>query len=202
MADGSRSRVLDIKLKKKEEEKVKTRLLGSPEAFAEVYNMYQPKIYAYIATRVNSVEDAEDLTSRTFEKTLRNLESYDPERSSVATWIYRIAHNVIVDYYRKETSRKSVDQESLKRIYQSDRTTEEDALRLEVLTVLMRDLPDSYQEVLTLKFLEGLSNREVAEILGCTSEALSTRTYRALKELKNRLDRAREKQPELWDVIG
>ena len=65
----------------------------------------------------------------------------------------------------------------------------------------MRDLPQSYQEVLTLKFLEGMPNKEVAEILGCSRKALSTKTYRALKALKKRLDEATRERPELLDVI-
>lgn len=162
-------------------------LLGDPEAFIRVYNEFQPRIYSFIAPRVNSVEDAEDLTSKTFEKALRNLGSFDQDKSSMATWLFRIANNLIIDHYRREATRKSVDPQSLLRMYETDEVGTDDIQRLEVLFNIMRDLPQSYQEVITLKFLQGLPNDEVAKILGCSSKTLSMKIYRSLKALKKRL---------------
>lgn len=82
----------------KEKHKYTTReLVENPEAFGRIYDEHRSRIYTYIASRVNSVEDAEDMTSRTFEKALRNLGSYRPERASMTTWLYRIANNVVID---------------------------------------------------------------------------------------------------------
>lgn len=163
-------------------------LLGSPEAFGRVFDDFQPKIYAYIACRVNSREDAEDLTSRTFEKALRSLRSFDPERASMATWLYRIAGNLIIDHYRHEATRKAVDPAKLFEVYAMSPGDEAGSQRLEMVLNLMKRLPDSYQEVLTLKYVEGFTNGEVAEILGCSQKTLSMKIYRSLKALRKILD--------------
>ena len=163
-------------------------LMGSPGTFVKVYDAFRPRIYAYIASRVNCREDAEDLTSRTFEKALRNLGSYRPERSSMATWLYRIAGNLLIDHYRREATRKKVDMESLMRMYEGDTNTPRDMNRLELVAGVIRDLPEPQERVLTLKYLQGLSNDELADVLGCSKKTLSMKIYRALKALKKRLD--------------
>ncbi|MBU4174959.1 MAG: sigma-70 family RNA polymerase sigma factor [Actinobacteria bacterium] len=163
-------------------------LLGDPGTLVKVYDAFRPRIYAYVASRVNCREDAEDLTSRTFEKALRNLGSYEPEKSSMATWLYRIAGNLLIDHYRRESTRKKVDMESLMRIYEGDTTIPRDTRRLELVTGVMRDLPEPQERVLTLKYLRGLSNDELADVLGCSKKTLSVKIYRALKSLKKRLD--------------
>lgn len=173
-------------------------LVENPEAFGRIYDEHRSRIYTYIASRVNSIEDAEDMTSRTFEKALRNLRSYRPERASMTTWLFRIANNVVIDHYRREATRKNVDKASLKQLYETDRYAEDDVQRLESLVKLFRELPESYQEVLTLKFLEGLSNQEIAQTVCCSHKTLSMKIHRALKALRKLQVKYKSGEPDLY----
>jgi RNA polymerase sigma-70 factor (ECF subfamily) len=82
--------------------------------FGRLYEVYLPKVYQYARYRVGDKETAEDLTSDIFNKALDGFKRFDPQKASFSTWIFSIARNTIVDYYRKhaKVSRLSRDTES------------------------------------------------------------------------------------------
>ena len=78
------------------------------ETFAELYEEFLPRVFRYIRYRVNSLEVTEDLTSGVFEKALTNFSKYSSDKSSFSTWIFTIARNTVIDYYRVRGKRQTI----------------------------------------------------------------------------------------------
>jgi RNA polymerase sigma-70 factor (ECF subfamily) len=152
----------------------------SLQAFDELYDYYLPKIFAYVMNRSASREVAEDVTSQTFMKAMLKIRSFKYKGFSFGAWLYRIAHNTLIDYFRKNPNLKTAD---LEKVDSGDRA-DSVAQRLErqrIILEALRKLPKQYQEVLSLKFFEELSNGEIAGILGCRKETLAVKLHRSLK---------------------
>ncbi len=161
-------------------EKAKT----SPYAFGELYDHYFPIIYGYALKRVGSQEDAEDIASLTFERALKNIHRFEWKGISFSAWLYRIATNIITDYFRSKGSHRQVSFEEVEGIISS---TEMDAGRIEMIARLMEmigRLPTSYQHMLTLKFYEGLTLDEMSETLGLSKKTVTMKLYRSMKALR------------------
>ena len=79
---------------------------------AELFQQHYPRIYNYLRYRVNAVEDTEDLISTIFELAFKKREQYDPTKGTFSAWLFRIAHNELVSYYRKRTSRSAWETEA------------------------------------------------------------------------------------------
>lgn len=143
-----------------------------------------PRIYNYFRFRVGSDADAEDLTSRTFEKAWRARERYRQNLAGFATWLYTIAHNVAVDYLRSRRSQVSLDavQEMA-----AEGTPEQDAERhsdLERLRELAVLLSEREQEVIALKYGAALDNRQIARLLRLSESNVGTIVHRAVQTLR------------------
>lgn len=163
--------------------------VSSPEALEELCDLYIPKIYGYVLKRVGKVPEAEDITSTVFEKVLVNLRSFDGNKASFSTWIYRIAMNCITDYYRVRGRKKelSIEDDPSSRALTADSGLE----RLDtymVLVEMLRELPSKYQEALTLRYFGGMSVLEVAEVLDISETAASKRILRGLDRLRKKAD--------------
>ena len=161
------------------------RARSSTEAFSELYEFYMPLIYRYLLRRTGKVEAAEDLTATTFEKALRHLERFQWRKVSFSAWLYRIATNTLVDYYRKEGRRQETTLQDLEGVLRSPvGAGEEDVERVAVLMDLIGRLPQSYQHILALKFYQDLSHDEMCEVLGLSKKTLTMKLYRSLKALR------------------
>ena len=153
------------------------------DAFGELYRLYQPRIYGYVISRVGNRSDAEDITEQTFEKALRNADNFDPTRAKFFTWLYHIANNAINDYLRRK-KKIMVEKKDAEEMFNHGSNTVTDKIDAYVAMMeLVYQLHKNYQEVLVLKFFEGLGLDDMSEILGCTKKCISTRLYRALKAL-------------------
>lgn len=159
----------------------------NPEAFGVLFERYYSKIFKYAMRTVGNRQDAEDITSQTFEKAIKHMGQYDIQRGSFATWLYRIAFNTVMDYYRERGKVKmvvdDVDESELPDLAS-------DADRIDSYVTLMnsiRKLPHAYQAVLTLKFFEQLNNDDIATILGCSKKVLAVKVFRALRALESTL---------------
>lgn len=154
------------------------------EAFCKLYEIFQPRIYRYVAKRIPNINDAEDVTSQVFEKTLSGIRRFDPARASFESWLYRIAHNAVVDYYRKEGGRcfESIDDARFLYRIESDTGYEYTRKYLQVLG-LLKELPASYQEILGLRLIEQMKNEEIAGLLGYSEKYVAVKISRALKSL-------------------
>lgn len=163
---------------------VKDAQQGKTEAFEKLYNAFVDKIYRYIYYRTNK-EDALDLCETVFLKVWENIKSYKTGRKYFSPWIYRIAHNIVVDHYRmsKETAELSYEIPMEDREQDPMKLTE-NKLNNDVLMEAVSQLKEKYREVIILKYVNDLSNREIARIMKRTEGNLRILKFRALKSLK------------------
>lgn len=162
---------------------------GNAESFGELYDIFIDGIYRYMFFRVGEHE-AEDLTELVFLKAWENIRQYKSSNSGFSSWIYRIAHNLVIDYYRlykhrtEELSENVVDHrleaQTMERAHRS--------LNNGIVTSSLMQLPSDYRQILVLKFVEDLSYGEIGEIMGRTQAALRILQLRALRKLKQLLD--------------
>ena len=161
------------------------RARSSPEAFSELYEFYMPLIYRYLLRRTGNTDVAEDLTAISFEKALHHLEKYQWKEVSFSAWLYRMATNTLVDYYRHEGRHLETLLQDLEGVLRSPMGAgEEEIERVELLMNLVRRLPQSYQHILALKFYQGLNHDEMCEVLGLSKKTLTMKLYRSLQALR------------------
>lgn len=156
--------------------------------FREIYVFYLPKVFAYLNYRVNRVQDAEDLTSGVFLKAVERLDRFQWRGpGSFAAWLFKIAHDLVVDHYRQSSSNPQIIRtEELPDTVLAAPLPPEQTLQNEEfahLKSLIGQLSPRRQEIVTLKFFGGLRNAEIAEILGLDERTIASHLCRALKDL-------------------
>ncbi|MCB0167674.1 MAG: sigma-70 family RNA polymerase sigma factor [Anaerolineae bacterium] len=160
-----------------------------PEAFGKLYELYVDKIYSYIYYRVGNRHDAEDLTAKVFFRALNHIPTYKNKGSPFAAWLYRIAHNLVANWYRDHKRRQEVGLDGLALNGSKQETPQQVAERIngrDILLEAIQKLPQERQELLTLKFAEKMSNAEIGRVMGRSEGAIKSlyhRTLVALKEL-------------------
>lgn len=163
---------------------------GDQEAFARIYDLYIDPVYRYVYYRVNSAE-AEDLVETVFLKVWENIRQYRPKQRSFSAWIFRIAHNLVVDHYRsfKDRAFDEIDPQlpDQSRQHNPIKNTQ-NTLNNEVLKKALAKLKEQYREIILYKFINELSNTEIAGILGRSEGSLRILQFRALKALKKELE--------------
>lgn len=157
---------------------------GDKDAFGKLYDLFFEAIYRYIFFRVPAAE-VDDLCELVFIKAWMNLEKYEKRDVQFSAWIFRIAHNAIIDFRRQHRSLAVMD-ENLedKSENNAPKLSTEKALASREVREAVEQLKEPYKQVITLKFLIGLSNPEIAEILGEREGNVRVLQFRALKELK------------------
>jgi RNA polymerase sigma-70 factor (ECF subfamily) len=161
-------------------------------AFATLYEMHVDRIYNYIYQRTGNRLDAEDLTARTFVKAFAHLEDYVFRGVPFSAWLYRIAHNAVANWYRDRRRHKVISLDAL--VEQGDgrkRPEERTHAREQQQAMLkaIRKLPAERQELLILKYSEGLKNAEIARIMGRSEGAIKSLYHRTLLALRRDLAR-------------
>ena len=156
-----------------------------PTALAELYDRYAPRMYAYIFRRVNDAALAEDLTSELFLRVLRAIQNESAWRDSFTAWLYRIAHNLVVDTYRRQPLPPlSLDEVSVQAEGNDPVEVVQEAFNRARLQAAIRRLTPDQQQVLALRFGEGLTARESASIMRKTTGAIEALQRRALAALR------------------
>lgn len=158
------------------------------DSFAELYDENLDKVYRYIWFKVNNVQVAEDLTSTVFEKVLVNFGKYSSDKARFSTWIFSIARNVVIDYYRVNIKKQAIPSEELIEIPSDDLPPEEEIEKGEEVKKLqdcLKQLLWDEQEIVRLKFWAEFNNRQIAEMLGISETNVGTKLYRAVKKLRN-----------------
>lgn len=160
---------------------------GDTEAVGALYSASFDKIFRFIYYRVGHVETAEDLTEEVFVKAFKGLHKVT-KTASFQSWLYQIARNTVIDYYRAK--KETVDLEEVENTLEYDSRVI-DTLSLEsdqkLVVQLLDQLLTEQRIVIKLKFFEGLSNREIAELLHKSEGAIRVIQYRALTKLKDLL---------------
>lgn len=157
---------------------------GSSEAFGKIYDLMVDPIYRYLFFRVGEA-DAEDLTELVFLKAWENINSYRHGFKSFSSWIFRIAHNIVVDHYRSSRVNGELTEDL------ADLSADNQIARRannhfdsRALAQAMGKLKDNYRQVLILKFINDMSNDEICFVTGKSSAALRILQFRALKHLR------------------
>jgi RNA polymerase sigma-70 factor (ECF subfamily) len=158
-------------------------------AWAELYERYAPDIYRYIYRRIGDAQLAEDLTGDAFVRVLRAIQAEHFWHTSFQSWLYRIAHNLVVDFYRRQPAMQDWQlDEGLVAAYDDlDSVLTERLSHRRLRAAISRLTPDQ-QQVLTLRFGEGLPARQVAEILDKSVGAVEALQHRALTALRRVLE--------------
>ncbi len=155
-----------------------------PGRFAELYEQNLERVYAYVARRVPSRQEAEDLTSDVFHQALENLPRFEWRGAPFAAWLYRIAANAIADRWRRaarERGNPSADDPVEPR-----KSDIEEVERRALLYRLVEALPGDQRRVIRMRFAEEKSIREIAQELRRTEGAVKQLQFRALEALRAR----------------
>jgi RNA polymerase sigma-70 factor (ECF subfamily) len=158
-------------------------------ALGELYDRYSGRIYSYIYYHVGDQDLAQDLTSNVFIKMLDAILADKSWQLSFTGWLYRIAHNAVVDHFRRHQQERHLPlEEELVSTLDNPVATVESMLTSESVRAAMHHLTDEQQQVIALKFAEGMSNLEVAGMMGKTEGAIKSLQYRALTALRRHLE--------------
>lgn len=155
-----------------------------PEALAEIYDEYSTKIYSYIYHRIGDVVLAEDLAGDVFIKMLEAVRSDRGWNTSLQGWLFRIAHNLVVDHFRRRGKRETVELDEAWMAAELPSMSFEGVFASNQINQAMRFLTDEQQQVILYKFVDGLTNGEVADIMGKTEGAIKALQHRGLAALR------------------
>jgi RNA polymerase sigma-70 factor, ECF subfamily len=163
---------------------------GNSEAFGQLYDAYMERIYRFVYFRVEDQQTAEDITSQVFLKAWSNLDRFQFSRTPYLAWLYTIAHNAVIDHYRTRKVTTALDDVQLSQPDHSELVENEIDLTVEMKSVktALQSLTDDQQKVLTLKFIEGMSNNEIARHLGKREGAIRALQMRGLQALAKQLE--------------
>ena len=177
-----------------EEKKLVKKAKKDPEAFGRLYDEYYSRIFGYVLRRTANLEMAQDVVSETFLKALKNLRRFKwiglfKSNSSFGAWLYRIAANEIVNFWRRKKPAVSLeiisDPPSDQNILEEIARAQEKLARHQDFLMLQKEimtLPEKYQEVLTLRFFEKKQIKEIAEILGKREGTIKSLIHRGIEE--------------------
>jgi RNA polymerase sigma factor (sigma-70 family) len=160
--------------------------------FAILFDEYQPRLYAYVRSQVADRETAEDITAAAFERAFSRSHTFDPAKASPATWLFRIARNLVINHYAS-VSRQPVFYELAETgaLASANLTPEQQLVRQEqhrLLLATMAILSERDQEIIRLRFFGRLTNRKIAEVMDLNEKTVSVIILRALQKLKARLE--------------
>ncbi|HET9946495.1 MAG TPA: RNA polymerase sigma factor [Patescibacteria group bacterium] len=160
--------------------------LGEKEAFGKLYEFYVDRIYRFIFFKVRQEKEvAEDLTADVFVKAWEHLGTF--KKGSFQTWLYTIARNRVIDYIRGVKQHVPLNEELVDAKETVEETVIKTLVKEEVLKCL-DSLTDEQREVVVLRFVNDLSHREIAQIVGKREDAVRALQYRAIKEIKEKVE--------------
>ncbi len=154
------------------------------EDFAPLYERYVDRIYAYCSGRTNTPEEAEDLCSQVFARALSRIDTY--RGGMVGAWLFRIAHNLIVDHYRKRRPLVSLDMVDL--MEDDPLNSAEEIEQGEMIRRLVAELPEDKRSLLALSLDSDLSSEDVGVIVGKSAGAVRVEIHRLIKQMRKRFE--------------
>ncbi|MFC2041162.1 RNA polymerase sigma factor [Chloroflexota bacterium] len=159
---------------------------GDSEAFGELYSIYLNRIYRYVFSQVKDKTAAEDITEDIFVKAWKAISSCKGKEQTFLPWLFRIAHNHIIDVLRKKQRELSLEMESVAEV--GDHSLElGKKLEQQKLLSVIDCLPQNQRQVIILKFIEGLNNHEIGQVIHKNQGAIRVLQMRALATLRKRL---------------
>jgi RNA polymerase sigma-70 factor (ECF subfamily) len=165
--------------------------LGKEEAFGSIYNLFFEKIYRFIYYRVSHKEIAEDLAEDVFLKAFSKMSSVQ-DNDSFEGWLYQIARNKVIDYYRDKKQLVDLEEVENTLIYENNII---DVLELKenqkIFLELLKELGADQQMVIKMKFLENLENGQIAQVMKKKEGAIRVIQHRAIAKLQELIKKLR-----------
>jgi len=161
--------------------------------FVKLYDQYAPRIYRFVYLKVNSPQDSEDLTSESFFKFWQNLANKREKIDNPRALLYRIANNLVTDFYRKKSRTELIlDPEEgsvLAKIPDKTDLNKELNLNSDMIEVkkALSQLKGEYQNIIIWRYLDDFSAKEIAQIMEKPEGTIRVLIHRALKALKEGL---------------
>ncbi|HEU5114749.1 MAG TPA: RNA polymerase sigma factor [Candidatus Paceibacterota bacterium] len=163
---------------------------GDREAFSFLYTAYYTPVYRYVYFRVSNTALAEDIAQDVFLKAYASFGRYRESSGSPQAYFYTIARNAVIDYYRKKKMPIATEEQMDEAIDQGD-DPELEAIKAEQIETIRSEiakLPQGEQDAITLRFIEGLENNEIAAIMGKSEEAVRQLQSRGLRAIKKSIE--------------
>jgi len=151
-------------------------------SFADLYDLYFDRVYAYVARRIVDRTETEDMVSDVFHQALANLRRFQWRGAPFSAWLYRIAANKIADRSERLGRERAIEPSP-----ETEQADQEEAHDRAKVFALVRELPEDQRKVLELRFAEEKSTREVAEALGRSEGAIKQLQFRGLESLRARI---------------
>ena len=181
--------------------RVRRAVAGDRRAFTSLYRELHPLVARYIARRVDSRADAEELVAEVFRRVVEHLADFDPARGCVRAWVLRISRNAVIDHYRTRKTPLALEQLAdglretsgpLDIMIADERTAR--------VRAILAECPEQTRRLLAMRYGDGLRHAEIAELLGLRESAVRKRISRAVRELRSR-SRALETEPEVSHAV-
>ncbi len=158
------------------------------ETFAELYERCFTRVYGYVASLLRDRSAAEDVTAQAFERAYRKRSSYRSGRGSTEAWLFGIARNAALDELRRRKRHAPLDSEPEDRTLPGPDEQAELELKRDVVRAALATLDPRERDLVALKFAGGLSNAEIAGVLGTTESNVGTRLHRTVTKLRKACD--------------
>lgn len=184
-----------VPLTEREENELVQLAKADQAAFGELYNRYVARIYNYVFYRTGNHHDAEDVTARVFQRALQHIPSYVDRGIPFSAWLYRIAHNLVVNWHRDKGRRQvvSFDDVALSALKaDAPENVTEFREEREMLLSAIHNLAEDRQQLLILKFVERLSNAEIGQIMKRSEGAVKSLYHRTLLVLRDEIESKRQ----------
>jgi RNA polymerase sigma-70 factor (ECF subfamily) len=159
---------------------------GESEALSQLYEHYSPRVYRFVNARLSSIEDAEDVTTEIFLKIIDGIGSFTWRGIPFGAWVFRIARNEVVSHVRRQKSRASTTEltESTPAMIPDHSAAVEQQLTFEMVRKAIDRLPEAQRQVVSLRFLAGLSVAETASALSKTENNVKVLQHKAIAKLQ------------------
>ena len=158
---------------------------GDRDAFLQLYDLYLNRVYNRVRSRI-PVPYIEDVTQEVFIAVIRSLDSFE-QRSRFSTWLYTIVNRQIADFYRKRSWRSEAEAVSLEVVENAISVNHEFTDERGLIQKAFNELPEHYQEVVLLRFADGLTFAEIAQEQGQSLEATKSLYRRAIQALRDKM---------------
>ncbi len=162
------------------------------EAFEELYREFFPRVYNFLFARLKNTAASDDVVSVVFMKAYQNLSKYDSRKAAFSTWLFRIASNAVVDYCRVKANQAEEEWKDHFQPEASERETPESRLLAEEgaeeLLCALDQLGERERRIIALKYWSGLSNKEIAEVMGISAGNVGVTLFRAVGTLRKILE--------------
>lgn len=160
---------------------------GELSAFTRIYDRYFKKIYDFIYYKTLNRESAEDITSTTFLKAIEKVDTFDSDRGSVRSWLFKIAENSVKDFFKKQKHELDIDD-----VWELSCTDNiEDLLirndAIDNVRHFLQLLPEKKRDIVIYRVWQGMSYNEIADITGMSTASCKMSYYRTIEELKSKV---------------